>query len=81
MKSKQTESQLAREAQANRAFTKRVNDVRASDHVLAQEAKRISVTAAKTGKLRALREARDAKAHADEAPQGTETVSRAPARE
>ncbi len=78
MKSRQTASQVARETQANKAFTKRLNDVPASDGIHAREAKRVSMVAAKTGKLRALREARDASEQSLDAAAPPKKASRPP---
>lgn len=65
MKNRKSATQLSREAQADKAFTKRQGQVQRSDGVFAVEAKRVSSNAAKTRKLRALREERDASKRTD----------------
>jgi hypothetical protein len=60
MTDRKSTTQLKHEAQAQKAFSKnRAEDQRTRD-VLAGEVKRVSSNAAKTAKLRALREGRDA---------------------
>ncbi|SEF15050.1 hypothetical protein SAMN05444161_9156 [Rhizobiales bacterium GAS191] len=53
-------TQVAREEQANKSFAKAQAEEKRKNDVFAEEAKRLASDQAKTAKLRALREAREA---------------------
>jgi hypothetical protein len=57
MKDTKTAVQIIHQAQADRAHAKRQAVVQRSDDILAEEARRVAKNAAKTSRLRALREA------------------------
>ncbi|SDR53993.1 hypothetical protein SAMN05444161_5647 [Rhizobiales bacterium GAS191] len=57
MTDKKSTTQLAHEAQANKAFAKTKDEDQRKGVVFAEEAKRTASNTAKTAKLRALREA------------------------
>jgi hypothetical protein len=59
MTEKKSTSQLAREEQANRAFAKSQAHDKLGAKVISAETKRMALDAAKTAKLRELREARE----------------------
>jgi hypothetical protein len=60
MTDRKSTKQIAREAQAEKSFAKWQVLDQLSKRVLSSDEKRVSSNAAKTAKLRALREARDA---------------------
>jgi hypothetical protein len=61
MSERKSLSQIAREAQAEKSFARTQVQDRRSNGVLALETKRMRSNALKTAKLRALREAKDAR--------------------
>ncbi|SEF00387.1 hypothetical protein SAMN05519104_7649 [Rhizobiales bacterium GAS188] len=65
MTDKKSTTQLAHEAQANKAFAKTKAEDQRKGVVFAEEAKRTASNAAKTAKLRALREASEVAAESE----------------